>query len=80
MPRIEGVSSSKAGPFVRLVYWFAKRRLGKLPEPAAVMAHHRWILQGAGAYELLLERARLVDRRLKALAGIKAAALVGCRF
>jgi hypothetical protein len=32
------------------------------------------------SYEFALGRARRVDARLKALAGLKAAALVGCPF
>jgi len=80
MGRIGGVPEARASWLVRLAYRFARRRLGKVPEPVAVAAHHRWIFSAMGAYELALERARLVDARLKALAGIKAAALVGCPF
>jgi hypothetical protein len=80
MARIEGVSETRAAWLARLAYRFARRRLGKVPEPVAVTAHHAWILGGMGAYELALERARLVDPKLKALASIKAAALVGCPF
>ena len=80
MARIDGVPESKAGLLVRFAYWFSRRRLGRVPEPLAVAAHHPKILQAYGAYEFALERARLVDKRLKALAGIKAAALVGCPF
>ncbi len=80
MARIAGIPEEHASWFVRLTYGFARRRLGKVPEPVAVAARHRWIFGGMGAYELALERARLVDAKLKALAGIKAAALVGCPF
>ena len=80
MARIAGIPEAQASWFVRSTYRFARRRLGKVPEPVAVAAHHRWIFGGMGAYELALERARLVDAKLKALAGIKAAALVGCPF
>jgi hypothetical protein len=78
--RIEGVDPRRAGPFVRLAYWFTRRRYGKLLQPVTVVAHHPWILSAAGAYELSLQRARRVDPRLKVLAGLKAATLVGCHF
>jgi len=80
MARIAGVPENRAPLLTRLAYRFARRRVGAVPEPVAVSAHHAWIFRGMGAYELALERARLVDAKLKALAEIKAAALVGCPF
>ena len=80
MSRIPGVSEQKANIFIRLAYWFSKKRVGKIVEPLAVAAHHPWIFRGYGAYEFALQRARLVDARLKALASIKAATLIGCPF
>jgi len=80
MARIAGVPEARAPWLVRLAYLFARRKLGKIPEPLAVSAHQTWVLSGMGAYEMALERARLVDPKLKALAGTKAAALVGCPF
>lgn len=64
----------------RLAYWFARRRYGKLPEPLTLVAHHTWLARGYGAFELALGRSRLVEERLKALASIKVAALIGCPF
>jgi len=80
MARIQGVSESQASLTTRLAYRFARRRLGKVPEPLTVVAHHPWVARAYGAYEMAFERARLVDRRLKVLAQIKAAALIGCPF
>jgi hypothetical protein len=80
MARIEGVPPARAGLFVRFVYWYSQRRFGKIAAPAAVAAHHPWIFRAVGGFEFALERARLVNKRLKALAGIKAAALIGCPF
>jgi hypothetical protein len=60
MARIEGVPEARAPWLGRLAYRFARRRLGKVPEPVAVAAHYAWIFRGMGAYELALERARLV--------------------
>jgi hypothetical protein len=74
------VEPQGAGWFVRLVYWFVRRRYGRLLEPARVVAHNPWILGAAGAYELALERARRVGPRLKRLASLKTATLVGCHF
>ncbi|MBA3355526.1 MAG: hypothetical protein H0U18_06220 [Pyrinomonadaceae bacterium] len=78
--RIEEVSKTKASLFVRLAYWFSQRRFGKVADPLKVMGHHSWVSFGSGVFELASERARLVESRLKDLAQIKAATLVGCPF
>lgn len=80
MARIEGVPESRAGVFLRFAYRFARRMVGKVPEPLAVAAHHGWIFRGYSAFEFMLGRAKLVEPRLKILADIKAAALIGCPF
>jgi hypothetical protein len=80
MARLEGLPPARAGLFTRLAYWVARRRLRRLPEPLTVMAHQPKILAAVAGYETMLERARLVDARLKTLAGLKAAALIGCHF
>ena len=78
--RIEGVSRSKASLFVRLVCWFSQRRFGKVVDPLKLTGHHSWLSFGYGMFEFASERAQLVELRLKELAGIKAATLVGCPF
>ena len=80
MARIEGVPAAGAGLLVRLVYWYAKRVFGKVAEPATISAHHRWIFPAMSGYEFGLSRARLVEERLKVLAELKVAALIGCPF
>jgi len=80
MVRIEGVSKSKASFFVRLAYWFSQRRFGKVADPLKIMGHHSWVSFGYSTFEFASERARLVEARLKELAQIKAATLVGCSF
>jgi AhpD family alkylhydroperoxidase len=70
----------RLGPVARAVYWVARRDYGQVPEPIEVTAHHPGILRGYGMFEWETGRARTVDARLKDLAGIKAAALVGCEW
>jgi hypothetical protein len=80
MSRIEPVPERHAGWFVRLIYRVAKQRLGKVPGPLRVMAHHPTLLAGTGAFEMSLERSRRVEARLKNLAQIRVATLIGCLF
>jgi AhpD family alkylhydroperoxidase len=70
----------RLGPFARMAAWISRRDYGQLPEPLLVTAHHPGILRGYGAFEWETGRAHAVDAKLKDLAGIKAAALVGCEW
>src|SRR3954470_22798045 len=68
------------GPFLRAAYAESKRQYGKVPEPVAVKGHTPLLLAGYSAFELATQRSRRVDDRLKELAELKAAALVGCTW
>ncbi len=80
MSRIPGVPPKQAGWLLKFANRYALKKVGKVLEPAAVMGHHPWILGGNGAFEMALERSSRVPDGLKALAGIKAAMLIGCPF
>jgi 4-carboxymuconolactone decarboxylase len=86
MARMNGVEPHEAGWFTRLVYWFVRRSVGKmtgssrLVEPVKVTAHHPRLLKATGQMEMGQAGADSVRAPLKALAGIKVAALVGCPF
>lgn len=80
MTRIVGVPEKDAGLLGRFAYRFARHRFGNVPEPVRVTAHHPKVLLGGGAMELALDRSELVDARLKKLAEIEVALVVGCEF
>ena len=80
MPRIQPVPEKGADPFVRSAMRAARKRLGVVPEPWAISAHHKGVLAGQSAFEMALERSHRVDERLKALAELKAATVVECEF
>ena len=69
-----------AGLFVRFFYWVCKKRLGRVPGPVGVKAHQRSVLLAYGLFELSSERKSLLSPRLKALANLKTAMEVQCRF
>jgi 4-carboxymuconolactone decarboxylase len=50
----------------------------KVPEPVEVNAHHPLLMNGYGAFELAFQRSKKAPERLKVLAEMKAAAMVGC--
>jgi AhpD family alkylhydroperoxidase len=80
MARIEGVSRDRAGVLTKLAYRQAEKQLGEVPEPFAIAAHHTKLALGYGAFEMAVERADSVDEKLKMLAAMKAALLVGCEW
>jgi hypothetical protein len=80
MARIIGVSDAQAGLATRGVFSGAKRVAGRVPEPLRIMAHSKPVMWADAIFEIALQRAHSVPARLKALAGIKAAAMIGCVF
>jgi hypothetical protein len=80
MARIKALPERKAGLLARLAYRFSRRRLGEVAEPLAITARHPGLLLGYGVFELALARSHRVDERLKEMAALKAATLVGCPF
>jgi len=80
MARIEGVSDREAKLMTRVVFRGAKGRVGKVTEPLRIMAKSPPIMWAAGLFELGLARGKSVDSRLKALASLKAASMIGCVF
>lgn len=80
MAHIDPKPAHGAGLFVRFVYWLAKRRFGRVPVPLGIMAYSTKVLQAVGGYEMAAEKTRAIAPRLKALAELKTATIVGCRF
>jgi hypothetical protein len=86
MARMKGVEPHEAGWYTRFVYWMVKRGMGKITgrnsliEPMKVVALHPRLMKAHGQMEMGQAAATAVPAPLKALAGIKAASLVGCPF
>lgn len=80
MARVEAVPEREAGLFGRFAYGLSQRRFGEVVEPLTVMAHNPRLLLGYGVFELAFEGSNLVYERLKSLAVLKVAAMVGCEF
>jgi hypothetical protein len=62
--RSQGVQDNEAGLLTRIIFWLTKRRLGRVPLGMRVRA----VSQGA------------IPVRLKELAQLKVAMMVGCPF
>jgi len=83
---MKGVEPAEAGWLTRFVYWFVRRKLGKLTgkdrliEPIKIAAHHPRLMRALGQMESGMEAATAVAVKLKRLASLHTAMLVGCPF
>jgi AhpD family alkylhydroperoxidase len=90
MARIQGVSKTKAGPMVRLVYRLGptmmKKLTGRKPqtgggmEPIEVWAHQPKMMMGMGKFNQAVRKGKSVDERLKNLVELKGAQMIGCEY
>ena len=90
MARIEGVSKTKAGPMVRLVYRLGPRMMRKLTgrppqigsgiEPMELWAHQPKMMIGMGRFNQAVRKGKSVDERIKYLVELKGAQMIGCEY
>jgi AhpD family alkylhydroperoxidase len=80
MPRIEPRPAENASERVQQVYTGMERVYGRMLEPVSVTAHSETILDGYLAFERGMRKATALDRKLKELANLKTATLIGCPF
>jgi AhpD family alkylhydroperoxidase len=81
MARIPSVPPRDAGLLVRIGYRMARRRLGEVPEPFSVIAHHRGLFMASSAHELAVERVtKVVPANVRELAVYRTAWTVGCSW
>ena len=67
-------------PSYRIGARFARRRYGVMPDPVTAMAHNAKVGRSYALFELGVERWRTLDRGLKDLAVMAAAASIGCAW
>jgi 4-carboxymuconolactone decarboxylase len=80
MPRIEPLAASDAPERVQHLYAGIERVYGKMLEPVSVTAHSPEVLTAYLAFEREIRKADTLDPKLKQLANLKTATLIGCAF
>lgn len=81
MPRIPGVPTKEAGPLLRVVYWYAKRRLSAVPEPFTVIARHRKLFRVMARHEMGAEKAsKVLPTSVREIAVFRVAQQLGCSW
>jgi AhpD family alkylhydroperoxidase len=80
-PRIKPVAPQNAPLLTRMLYRYAKRRFGQVPEPFAVYANHRGLLIAGGMHEGMTARAcTTLPVSVRELAVFWTARTVGCSW
>lgn len=80
MSRLAELRAGRPGLLGRIAYFFARRKVGHVPEPLKVLHRNPAVLAAVGGFEMAMEQAGQVPHRLKVLAQIRAAMQVGCPF
>ncbi len=88
MARINGVPSDQAGLYTKIGYRFTRRSIGKLTgretermiEPLEMYAHAPVLFKGYAKFEQATAKLHRLDKRLHALAELKAATLTHCEY
>lgn len=78
--RIKGVSLEEAAPNMQRLYGKVAERLGRVTIPLTAFAHCPEIAEAYSVLGATLTRAQGVEPRLKTLACVRAAQIVGCPF
>ncbi len=78
MARLQGVPEREVNWFIRYFFRTVRRRMGHLSEAWTIAAHRPGLLVGWILHEAAYDRSQVLDRRLRTLAQLKVAALVGC--
>jgi 4-carboxymuconolactone decarboxylase len=83
---MDGIEPAEAGLVTRFAYWLMRRKFGQLTgkerlvEPIKIAAHHPRLFKTLGKMEAGLAAAKSVPAKIKQLASLQAAMLVGCPF
>ncbi len=80
MVRSQGVQDNEAGLLTRIIFWLAKRRLGRVPLGLRVRALDPKLLRQIVRMDLYAVSQGAIPLLLKELAQLKVAMMVGCPF
>jgi len=80
MLRSQGIPDNKAGLLTRIIFWLAKRRLGRIPLGMRIRALDPKFFKHAIRMDLYGASHGTVSTHLKELAQLKTALMVGCPF
>jgi hypothetical protein len=80
MSRSAGVQDNQAALGTRILFWFAKRHLRRIPVGMRIRALDPKLLRASAKMDLYAASERILPMTIKELAQLKVAMLVGCPF
>jgi hypothetical protein len=80
MSRTAGVQDREAGLRTRIIFWLLKRYLRRVPVASRIRARDPKLLELAFKMDIHMARRGTIAPKLKELAQLKVAAMVGCPF
>ncbi|BAH53254.1 hypothetical protein ROP_50070 [Rhodococcus opacus B4] len=81
MPRIPAVAPANASPLVKVAYKYAAHKFDEVPEPFAVLAHHRKLFVASARHELAVQKASTVlPASVREIAVFRVAWTIGCSW
>ena len=78
--RIKGIDPDKAPESLKPVFENSLQQFGRIITPSLVMGHRPELLLAAGRLNAAVARSTVVEPRLKSLAFIRTAQMIGCPF
>ena len=81
MPRIPAVAPADASPLVKVAYKYAAHKFDEVPEPFAVLAHHRKLFVASARHEMAVQKASTVlPANVREIAVFRVAWTIGCSW
>jgi len=80
MARLSGVEPENAPVFIKIAYWYIRRKFGRVMRSAKITALNTKLLRATGSMESGQQALRSLDPVLISLAEIKVATIIGCPF
>ena len=77
---MRGVTAGEAGWIAKFIYRALKKRIGRVPKSKTLAAYNTPALLASTWMDAIGASARTISLRLKELAQLKVAALIGCPF
>jgi hypothetical protein len=80
MARMQGVTNERASWLTRAIFAGVRRKAGEVSEGFRLAGLNPRVLLGWSLFEAAIDSERQLDAKLRKLAEIKTAAMVGCPF
>jgi hypothetical protein len=78
--RVKGIDANNPPASVQPIFDRSRERYGRIVGPSLVMGHRPEVLLAASSLGRAIDNSNVVEPRLKILASVRAAQMIGCPF